>query len=294
MIKYLNLQFFKGGTDVQEVEKRQPKSEQLKAMDTGMYNIFGGIVDRYGGVSMPSGLSSEGRSSGSQYDLSRIPGAIQDSWGRILIPDNSRNGRHVASSSELDYLRAGSGGSGQVGGGTKIKNGSFLDQAFNTADQQAARTNSNIDELLMTTPEYLRKHQNFLSQGTDEGFENYIRASEEALANMYSKNVGTDLSSLASRGILNSSVTNRALANQQAEIGDAAAKNRDQGASMYLDNYIKGYNTGMEGLKTQTELIPMYYRGALAPLMPAYDFWNQSTKNWLADEKDYVATSSGK
>ena len=251
-------------------------------------------MDRDGGVSRPSGLSSEGRSSGSQYDLSRIPGAIQDSWGRILIPDNSRNGRHVASSSDLDYLRAGSGGSGQVGGGTKIKNGSFLDQAFNTADQQAARTNSNINELLMTTPEYLRKHQNFLSQGTDEGFENYIRASEEALANMYSKNVGTDLSSLASRGILNSSVTNRALANQQAEIGDAAAKNRNQGASMYLDNYIKGYNTGMEGLKTQMELIPMYYRGALAPLMPAYDFWNQSTKNWLADEKDYVATSSGK
>lgn len=243
MIKYIDLQFFKGGTDVQEVEKRQPKSEQLKAMDTGMYNIFGGIMDRYGGVSLPSGASL---------------------------------------------------GSGSVGGGTKIKRGSFLDNAFNTADRQAALTNANINELLAATPEYLRKHQAFLDDGTDAGFENYVRATEDALANTYSKNVGTDLSSLASRGILNSSVTNRALANQQAEIGDAVAKNRNEASNNWMNQYLQGYNTGMEGLKTQTELIPSYYTNALSPLMPAYNFWKDSTDAWLADDRDYVATSSGK
>lgn len=243
MIKYVNLQFFKGGTEVQEVDKRQPKSEQLKAMDTGMYNVFGGIMDRYGGVSLPSGASL---------------------------------------------------GSGGVGGGTKIQRGSFLDSAFNTADLQAALTNANINELLAATPEYLRKHENFLDNGTDAGFENYVRATEDALANTYSKNVGTDINSLNNRGILNSSVTNRALANQQAEIGDAVAKNRNEAANVYLQNYLNGYNTGMEGLKTQTELIPTYYTNALSPLMPAYKFWKDSTDAWLADDRDYVATSSGK
>ena len=32
-MRYINLQFFKGGSSVKEVDKREPKSDQLKAMD---------------------------------------------------------------------------------------------------------------------------------------------------------------------------------------------------------------------------------------------------------------------
>lgn len=293
MIKYLNLQFFKGGSDVQEVEKREPKSAELKAMDAALYNIMGGITSRYGGVNMPVGGVQQ-PVSGSDYDLSRIPGAHKDSWGRIMIPSTGGYGSdHVATTSELDYLRVKNQG-GQVSQAAGFNDGGFMDRAFDTADRQAALTNANINELLTTTPEYLRKHQNFLSQGTDEGFENYIAASERALANTYSKNVGTSLNSLAGRGVLNSSVTNRALANEQAEIGDAVAKNRNAASNNWMNQYLSGYNTGMEGLKTQTALIPTYYENAVSPFKPAYNFWKDSTDAWLANDRDYIATSDGK
>ena len=298
MIKYVNLQFFKGDTDVQEVEKRQPKSAQLLAMDDALYNVMGGLMQRYGGVTMPGisgGQKASDTSAKSAYDLTRIPGAQYESWGRIMVPATGGYGAsHIATQSELDYMRVNNNASGGVSSAAGWNDGGYLDRAFDTADDQAALTNANINELLLSTPEYLRKHQNFLDNGTDEGFEKYIAESERALANTYSKNVGTDLSNLAAKGILNSSVTNRALANQQAEIGDAVAKNRNTASNNWMNQYLQGYNTGMEGLKTNAELIPQYYKNAMSPMTPAYDFWNQSTQNWLANDKDYIATSSGK
>lgn len=295
MIKYINLRFFGGNDSESETKKypkRDPKTQAQVATDNAMYNIMGGLAKRYGGVTMPAfNGNSSGGSSGSEYDLTRIPGARYDSWGRIMVPATGGYGAsHIATQSELDYMRVNNNVSGGgVSSAAGWNDGGYLDRAFDTSDDQTALTNKNINELLLSTPEYLQKHQNFLDNGTDEGFEKYIAESERALANTYSKNVGTDLSNLAAKGILNSSVTNRALANQQAEIGDAVAKNRNQGASLYLDNYIKGYNTGMEGLKTNAELIPQYYKNAMAPLAPFVDYWDTENKNYYGHEdNDYV------
>ena len=336
MIKCIDLQFFKGVTEVKEVDKREPKSDQLKAMDDAVYGLMGGLMQRYGGVSMPSirsytgsGSSGSSGSAGSYgrpgpgegwapgragnrtYDGQRVR---YDEYGRPYTASyytggerqgEERSRKYITGSvpsGASDYTATAGGKLGGSGGGTYAAgyddsgwgaNG-YLTKAFDTADDQAALTNANINELLLSTPEYLRKHQNFLDNGTDEGFEKYIAESERALANTYSKNVGTDLSNLAAKGILNSSVTNRALANQQAEIGDAVAKNRNTASNNWMNQYLQGYTTGMEGLKTNAELIPQYYNNAMSPMTPAYDFWNQSTQNWLANDKDYIATSSGK
>lgn len=232
MIKFINLQFFKG-TKVQEVDKRGPKSEELKAMDSALYNVFGGLIGRYGGVQMPNLSSSDS-------------------------------------------------GSSSVG------------SAADLADAQAKAANENLSSLMGRPSQYLAEHQDFLTNGTNEGFENYLDAQERAIANAYARNVGTDLNSLASRGVLNSSVTTRALEGQQRAAGEAIANNRNQAANAFLSNYIAGAGAANDSAKTQAGLVPLVYQNAVAPLMPGYQFWRDMTGDYYKDDKDYIATGGGK
>ncbi len=244
MIKFINLQFFKG-TKVQEVDKRGPKSDELKAMDRALYNVFGGLIGRYGGVSMPNLSSSD------------------------------------------------SGGS-SVGSAAGWDQGGYLDGSFDLADAQAKAANENLSSLMGRPSQYLAEHQDFLSNGTNEGFENYLDAQERAIANAYARNVGADLNSLASRGVLNSSVTTRALEGQQRAAGEAIANNRNQAANAFLSNYIAGAGAANDSAKTQAALVPQFYQNAAAPLAPGYQFWRDMTGDYYRDEKDYIATGSGK
>ena len=52
MIKLINLEFFKGGSTTEKVEKRDPKSPQQLAMDSSVYNLISPIAARYGGTSV--------------------------------------------------------------------------------------------------------------------------------------------------------------------------------------------------------------------------------------------------
>ena len=48
MIKLINLEFFKGASTTEKVEKRDPKSPQQVAMDSSVYNLISPIAARYG------------------------------------------------------------------------------------------------------------------------------------------------------------------------------------------------------------------------------------------------------
>lgn len=52
MIKLINLEFFKGGSTTEKVEKREPKSGQQLAMDSSIYSLISPIAARYGGTSV--------------------------------------------------------------------------------------------------------------------------------------------------------------------------------------------------------------------------------------------------
>ncbi|MDO4562071.1 MAG: hypothetical protein Q4C86_14145 [bacterium] len=245
MIKFINLQFFKGGTEVQEVDKRGPKSDELKAMDSALYNVFGGLIGRYGGVQMPT----------------------------------------------LSGQQEGGSAAGAAAGWSP---GGYLDRSFDLADEQAKAAQGNVSGLLEMVQPYMTAHQGFLRNGTDAGFEDFLGEQEGAIANAYARNVGTDLNSLASRGVLNSSVTSRALEGQQRATGEAIANNRNQAANVWLSNYLAGANAANEGAKAQSALVPQLYQSAVAPLMPGYQFWRDMTGDYYKDEKDYIATSGGK
>lgn len=234
MIKFINLQFFKG-TKVQELDKRGPKSEELKAMDSALYNVFGGLIGRYGGVQMPDAGNAAG-------------------WNQ----------------------------------------GGYLDSSFDLADAQAKAANENLSSLMGRPSQYLAEHQDFLTNGGNAGFERFLDAQERAIANAYARNVGADLNSLASRGVLNSSVTARALEGQQRAMGEAIANNRNQAANAFLSNYIAGAGAANDSAKTQAGLVPLVYQNAVAPLMPGYQFWRDMTGDYYKGDKDYIATSGGK
>lgn len=293
MLRMINLRFFGGGgsTSVQEVEKREPKSEQLKAMDDAMYNVFGGLMNRYGGTSMTGITGGQVASSvGGSYDLSKIPGAWKGSDGSIMIPSSDPFGKaHRASISELEFLKSG-GGSSSGGSVSNFNDGGWMSKALDTADNQMYKTNQNINQLLDDTPQMWEQYQELINNGTNQGFENYIKASEDSMARAYSKNVGTDLNTLSGKGIINSTVFNNALANRDAETADAIAKNRNTSYNTYSGNLLNGYNSGIASIKDQLNFIPSYYENALSPLMPSYQFWKDSTNTWLANDKDYIAT----
>jgi hypothetical protein len=334
LFKRINLEFFKGGSTTTQVQKRDPKSAELVNMDSAVYNILSPIAARYGGISMPSSYvtknskgeyvtstdvpvpsvrttdpvssklgtsSSSSRTGGSAAGWSGGYNKHGDYVGSNGAYDSS--GRYVGSKAQYIASQQNSSPSSSAAAATPVSsaldlgnwNDSVLGQNFNIADEQAALTNANILNLLQTTPEYLNKHSAFLENGTDEGFENYLAASEQAIANAYSKNVGTDLNNMAAKGILNSSVTNRALANQQAETGNAIAANRNEAANTWLNNYISGYNAGVSGLDSMIKLPTQYYQNALAPVMPLYNYWKDMTDAYYGHEDyDTVVSSGGK
>ncbi|MDO4562162.1 MAG: hypothetical protein Q4C86_14615 [bacterium] len=382
MIKFINLQFFKGGSSVQEVEKREPKSDQLKAMDDAVYGLMGGLMQRYGGVSMPNIASYAGSSGGSfgssgysggsnrltdqQAALLQLRseggpfafGNLGQKYSGIWTDDRGNryyNGKlvrtdeygmsYVGNANNKQYVNLGSGMTGNNGGGGAGgssyaagydnsgwgANG-YLTQAFDTADALTNAANENSARLLQEVPAYLRKsddmlglaqnyadigakqsqkyygdadeylasHKGLLANGTDEGLQNVVNEMNRSVYSGMQKTAGAKLSDWAKKGIINSSVATSGIGDIENAAANAAAGNYGSAYNTMLQNYLGGaasardnYNSGLSGLKTFADLPQQYYGNALAPLAPAYDYWKDSTNAWLANDKDYVATSDG-
>ena len=378
-MRHINLQFFKGGTTVQEVEKREPKSEQLKAMDDAVYNVMGGFLQRYGGVTMPTittadpYASTNNSNSGNIYYINNNGNRRYYGGGSPVYLD--ANGRaYTYSNGQMVYMDSQSfanaigtnapvWGNQNVAGGpgyntTGWGEGGYLDNAFDEADRLTALANQNSEHLLNTIPDYLNKsdnmldiaqqyavdttenalkfydnsdwyldqHKGLLTNGTNAGLENAVAAMNQSVLNELNDSIGAGLSDWAARGIMNSSTANRGIQAIESEAADSTAANWANVYNTMLNNYISGaeaskglaestlgsmdntvnnyatiaqgyrdqYNSGLQGLETFAGLPSTYYENALAPLLPAYNTWNQMTQNWLANDKDYVATSDGK
>lgn len=358
MIRYVDLQFFKGGTSVQEVDKREPKSDQLKAMDDAMYNVMGGLTQRYGGYTMPT-INS--------YTPSTTTASAGSTTGSGTSNTNNKSDNAVTSigkpTGENSNVAGGTGYNNNVAGGTGYNNsgwgeGGYLDSAFDKADTLSELANRNSFNLLNEVPAYLTKadstldeaqkyavqgqqkaskyyddadyylgeHKGLLANGTNEGLTNYMSSIYDSINRNYVNSASKLIDDAAARGIVNTSTSSRALNGLSSASANAAADQYAGGFNTYLQNYLGGaeqsrglaesslntadrssanlvniangyrgnYDSGLSGLKTYADLPSTYYGNAMAPLTPAYNFWNQSTQNWLANDKDYVATSSGK
>ena len=352
MIKCINLRFFGGGggTSVQEVEKREPKSDQLKAMDDAVYGLMGGLMQRYGGVSMPSirsytgsGSSGSSGSAGSYgrpgtgegwatgrdgigtYDGQRVR---YDEYGRPYTASyytggerqgEERSRKYITGSvpsGASDYTATAGGKLGGSGGGTYAAgyddsgwgaNG-YLTKAFDTADELTNAANANSAQLLHDVPDYLKQsagyladHADLLANGTNAGLQNVVNEMNKSVYSGMQKTAGSALSNWAKKGIVNSSVATSGINDIENAAANAAAGNYSNAWGTMLQNYLGGaqsarenYDSGIAGLKTFADLPQQYYGNALAPLTPAYNYWKDATSAWLANDKDYIATSSGK
>ncbi|MDO5114595.1 MAG: hypothetical protein Q4D58_00720, partial [Synergistaceae bacterium] len=286
-----------------------------------VYGVMGGLMQRYGGVSMPSIASYSGTS-----------GGYGSSGG--------------GSSYAAGYDNSGWGANG------------YLTRAFDTADALTNVANANSARLLQEVPEYLRKsdsmlglaeqyadtgakqsqkyygyaddylsdHKDLLANGTNAGLQNVVNEMNKSVYSGMQKTAGTKLSDWAKKGIINSSVATSGINDIENAAANAAAGNYGNVYNTMLANYLSGadtsrglaesvmanandafnnyynlagsyrdnYNSGLEGLNTFAALPEQYYSNALAPLSPAYNYWKDSTNAWLANDKDYVATSDGK
>lgn len=364
---------------MQEVEKREPKSEQLKAMDDAVYNVMGGFLQRYGGVTMPTittadpYASTNNSNSGNTYYINNNSSRRYYGGGSPVYLD--ANGRaYTYSNGQMVYMDSQSfanaigtnapvWGNQNVAGGSGYNttgwgSGGYLDTAFDEADRLTALANKNSEDLLNTIPGYMDKsdqmldlaqdyavdstenalkfyddsdwylnqHKGLLTNGTNAGLENAVAAMNQSVLNELNNSIGAGLSDWAARGIMNSSTANRGIQAIESEAADSTAANWANVYNTMLNNYISGaeaskglaestlgsmdntvnnyatiaqgyrdqYNSGLQGLETFAGLPSTYYENAIAPLLPAYNYWNQATQNWLANDKDYVATSDGK
>lgn len=323
MIKFINLNFFKGGSSTETVEKREPKSDQLKAMDDALYSTMGGLLSRYGGYTTPQ-ITSYSAGGGS---------------GTSAANDGSWFGK-------------------QSGGNSGWNSGSYLDTAFDTADSLAQAAAKNSANLLNTAPSYLSKadanldtankyaiesqeqskknnanadwyiaqHQELLNNGSNEGLLNALSEMNKSVYSGMNESAANGLADWAARGVVNSSTANKALQGIEGEAAKAAASNYGSLYNTMLENYLSGANTSntmandvltngnktvsnltgiadgyrsnydsaLKGLETYAGLPQQYYSNALAPLSPAYNYWKDSTNAWLANDKDTVVTSGGK
>ena len=385
-MRYINLQFFKGGSSVKEVDKREPKSDQLKAMDDAMYNVMGGLAQRYGGVTMPSITSYTPTTSGTSPVLSNSSNtgagnwmsdneaysSMGDSQARNYIRKRNAalaNNKNTSTSTSNANAVTSNGKFG-VTGNSNVANAAagydnsgwgangYLTNAYDTADYLANKANQNSAELLNTVPGYLTKsdstldqaqkyavqagqqannyyndadwylnnHQDLLTNGTNQGLQNLLDNLNSSTLQSLKTNAGNALDDWASKGIVNGTTATRAMDNLTGNAATAMANNYLNAYNTMANNYISGadaskglaesrvntadnstsnlvniangytnnYNSGLSGLKTYADLPSTYYTNAMAPLTPAYNYWNQATQNWLANDKDYVATSSGK
>lgn len=350
---------------MQEVEKREPKSDQLKAMDDAVYKVMGGFLQRYGGVTMPDITTYNPNGSSGSGIVSNNGSGINVYYNNGVNATGGAyyNGGDGYYGTGSDAGNFGTGGAQNVAGnggynGSGWGSGGYLDTAFDEADRLTALANKNSEDLLNTIPGYMDKsdqmldlaqdyavdatdnalkfydnsdwyldqHKGLLSNGTNTGLENALAAMNQSVINTLNDNIGTGLSDYAARGIMNSSTANKGIQAIESEAADSTAANWADIYNTMLNNYISGaeaskglaestlgsmdntvnnyatiaqgyrdqYNSGLQGLETFAGLPSTYYENALAPLLPAYNTWNQMTQNWLANDKDYVATSDGK
>ncbi|MEA5034247.1 hypothetical protein [Cloacibacillus evryensis] len=362
-------------------------------MDNALYDVFGGIMNRYGGTTMPSNSVLQAQQNvANQYNNNRLSNRYGYSNNTRLARENGgnfglanrqlmslgvggydRNGNYVGSSeaydvngnrvstsqgAQLENAMTSNGKGTTTAANNSASNGSWLSNAFDTADYQKNLTDQNINQLLQDTPGYLQKadttldearsavsnanttanryygdadeymamHKDLLNTGKNAGLEAYLEPLFGQVSGVYNSAIGSNFNNLASKGIINSSVANAGINSAQKNAADALVNGRMQGAELWLNQMLGGagtasdlaksvvananttasdltnvangyrsnYDSGINGLNIQTGLVPKYYENALAPLMPAYQFWQDSTNAWLGNDHDTVVTSNGK
>lgn len=389
MIKVINLEFFKGGSTTTTVQKRDPKSAELVSADANVGNIMSAIFNRYGGTGSPysSLLNSYNNTGGNMLtddqanmlklrnglgginryngNSSQFSGLWNDSSGNRYyngkpIRTDEYGMSYVMDGGQKQYVNLGGGyGGGNVGSGSTIEQGSYLDKAFSEADYLAALANKNSADLLLENPTYLRKadqtvdeakrlvstasgqankyygdadeylamHKNLLNTGYNAGLEEYLKPLVGQVTDVYNNTLGTGMSSLSDKGVINSSVANEAVRSAQKEAANALVTGRLSGADLWLKQMLGGadtsgnlaksvvdtantsvadmlnvasgyrsnYDSGLNGLKTYAELPQQYYNNALAPLAPYYNYWKDMTNAYYGHEDyDTVVSKNGK
>ncbi|MEG1798921.1 MAG: hypothetical protein RR214_01945 [Synergistaceae bacterium] len=203
------------------------------------------------------------------------------------------------------------------------KAGTALDDAQKYAvegQQSASKYYGNADD-------YLAEHKNLLANGGNAGLSNYMKSIYDSINSNYAKSAGSLIDDAAARGIVNTSTSGRAIQGLSDSASKAAADQYAAGFNTYAQNYLGGadsskglaestlntanntvnnlakiasgynesYNSGLNGLKTYAGLPTTYYQNALAPIMPAYNYWKDMTDAYYGHEDyDTVVSQGGK
>ena len=85
--------------------------------------------------------------------------------------------------------------------------------------------------------------------------------------------------------------------NSMLGINDNSLKTM-QGRAGVLQNaasgYNQNYNSGLQGLETYAKLPAQYYQNALAPVIPAYNYWKDLTDAYYGHEDYDTVVHNGK
>lgn len=180
MIKLINLEFFKGGSTTEKVEKRDPKSPQQLAMDSSVYNLISPIAARYGGTSVLPNITTSMITQPAPNYSNSYYGVNQGGYNRQ--GDYTGNGQYDASGRRVNNLsnygydsisgrRVNYGRTPSPQQTTTIQsqtpnlagfNESQLGKNFDIADTQKALVDANTLNLLANNGQNLNLSQNAL------------------------------------------------------------------------------------------------------------------------------------
>lgn len=173
-------------------------------------------------------------------------------------------------------------------------------ETANQALQQQSKLLSNIPETLSQNAGISREIAELARTGNlPDGLASNLNASvnQELQSGM-----GTILNNLASRGVVNSSITSQGVNNLSKQAADAYNKNylaAYQAALSGMNSALQGQQNNLSGLATGVyalgKIPEQSYEGAAAQLMPAYNMWKamQSSYDNREDYDTVVTQDSG-
>lgn len=233
MIKLINISFFGGGSSstTTQVQKRDPKSSQLTAMDQNIFKLLNPLSDRYGNESYVSGNSQleknldvadalaaqAGRNSSNLLDT--IPGYLGQSNSAL------QQAQGIAS--------------GYVNPYQKDEYGKYIDKMGESVDQTDERTSKYYDD----ADWYLQQNKDLSSRGTSEGLENYMAEIYKSINSNFGKSAATMINDAAGRGVINSSISQRGIKGLSDSASSAAGAQYSDGFKTLLGNSLQGAQT---------------------------------------------------
>lgn len=223
-----------------------PKSSELQALESQFYNMMTPLVDSYSGSLSENSTGTTANGAPQPYDNDTLMGQLF----------NDATNKTYAANQRYDDLLSQASGLSQSALDAVNQAGTAGDKWYDQAENAYGQANSLLPQITNQlnytsqsnrwyddyTQGMLSQSQNLLNTGQIP--QALIDAMTAAAQNGVNSSVGSSLNDLASRGVVNSTVTNKSMDNLSKSVADSMNENYLSAFNSLLGGYNDSATTG--------------------------------------------------